>query len=40
VTAAALVEPPTPEDFEDEAFEQITEANFEEELGKIEKEEE
>ena len=39
-TAAALVDPPTPEDFEEEALEQITEANFETELTKIEKEEE
>jgi hypothetical protein len=39
-TAAALVDPPAPEDFEEEAFEEITEANFETELTKIEKEEE
>jgi hypothetical protein len=39
-TAAALIDPPAPEDFEEEAFEEITEANFESELTKIEKEEE
>jgi hypothetical protein len=36
--ATALVEPPAPEDFEEEAFEKITEENFETELTNFEKE--
>jgi hypothetical protein len=36
--AAPVLEPPTTEDFEEEAFEKISEENFQEELAKLEKE--
>jgi hypothetical protein len=36
--AAPAVDPPTAEDFEEEAFEKITQDNFEAELAKLEKE--
>ncbi|HEX9619647.1 MAG TPA: hypothetical protein VF989_05910 [Polyangiaceae bacterium] len=36
--SAGVAEPPTPVDFEEEAFETITASNYEQKLGELEKE--